>query len=380
MSIEVADIFRKYGLKYRYMHKLSKVQLKAMKSIEVCRTAYLGGHIDKCDHCGEERISYNSCRNRHCPKCQHTTTAQWIEARKADILPVPYFHAVFTIPDALNHIALYNQKTVYDILFKSVSETLQELSRDPKHIGAEIGIIAVLHTWGQNLMYHPHIHCLVTGGGLSSDKKEWISSRENYFIPVKVLSKMFRGKFLVFLKDAFDDIPKKLIRQLWKTNWIVYCKPPFKHPDKVLEYLGRYTHRIAISNNRIIGLENDHVFFKWKDYKDKNKWKIMRVAVDEFIRRFLLHVLPEGYMKIRYFGICSNRSRKEKITLCKKILYVSEKEVDSTSEKKSWQDIYFQTTGIDLSVCPVCGKGKMKCKETISPQTWKPPGRIRLAV
>ena len=380
MSIEVADIFREHGPEYKHQHKLSIVQLKAMKSIKICRTAYLGGHIDRCDHCGEERISYNSCRNRHCPKCQHTTTTQWIEARKADILPVSYFHAVFTIPDELNHIALTNQKIVYDILFKSVSKTLQELSRDPKHIGAEIGIITVLHTWGQNLMYHPHIHCLVTGGGLSHNKKEWISSRDNYFIPVKVLAKMFKGKFLAFLKEKFDDLPESFIRELRMKNWIVYCKPPFKHPNTVLKYLGRYTHRIAISNNRIIRFKDGYVYFKWKDYKENNKWKVMKVTASEFIRRFLLHVLPNGFMKIRYFGICSNRSRKEKIGLCKKILHVAKKDIHDIPDKKSWQDIYFQVTGIDISICHICGKGKMRCKETISPQTWKPPGMLRVVI
>ena len=378
MNIELADIVRKYGAEFRCENKLSLVQRKAMNSIKACRTAYLGGHVDKCDHCGETRISYNSCRNRHCPKCQHTTTVQWIEARKADILPVPYFHVVFTIPEELNHIALTNQKAVYDILFKAVSETLRNLSGDSKHLGAEIGIIAILHTWGQNLMYHPHIHCLVTGGGLSSDRKEWISSRANYFIPVKVLSKMFKGKFLAFLQKAFKNTPISFIIKLRKKSWVVFCKPPFKHPDKVLEYLGRYTHRIAISNHRIIKLENDRVYFKWKDYRDNSKWKVMRVTANEFIRRFLLHVLPAGYMKIRHFGLCCNRNRKEKINRCRELLHAQTSSETVELKQKKWQDLLYELTGIDVYTCPFCKKGKMKHAETILPQNWRPPGRLKI--
>lgn len=287
-----------------------------MNAIESCRTSNLGGHIDVCDSCGHERISYNSCRNRHCPKCQGLAKEQWLLERKRDLLNIGYFHVVFTVPDSLNPLALQNQKIFYSLLFKAASETLAELSRDHKYLGAEIGIISVLHTWGQNLMDHPHVHCIVPGGGLSFDGTRFLRSREKFFIPVKVLSRKYRGKFLAFLKEAFQDGElrfcgkleplsgklkfQSLINALYQKEWVVYCKKPFKSPWHVLRYLGRYTHRVAISNQKIVSLQDGRVTFSWRDYKDENKTKLMTLEASEFIRRFLLHVLPDRFVKIRH--------------------------------------------------------------------------------
>ena len=312
-GVEVADIFRHYGPEYRTGHLMPRDHLRVMRAIEVCRTAELGGHVDECDTCGTIRISYNSCRNRHCPKCQCLRKEQWIEARKEDLLPIPYFHVVFTIPEELNPLALRNRRTLYGILFRSVSETLMELGRDPKHLGAQIGFISILHTWGQNLMEHPHIHCIVTGGGLSSDGQRWVASRNGFFLPVKVMSRLFRGKFLDSLQRSYDSgalaLPgsvtilqeaesfREFLSGLYRKEWVVYCKPPFKDAEGVLQYLGRYTHRVAISNHRILTLEDGKVSFIWRDYSDGNRNKIMTLDADEFIRRFLLHVLPARFVR-----------------------------------------------------------------------------------
>lgn len=330
--IEIADIFSKYGGACREKHKLPINTLKAMSAIEFCRTDKLGGHVDKCDECGHIRISYNSCRNRHCPKCQNLNKERWLEERKKELLPIQYFHVVFTLPDELNPLTLRNKKEIYTILFKASSETLLELSEDNKYLGANIGFISILHTWGQNLMDHPHIHSIVTGGGLSLDEKRWISSRKDFFIPVKVISKLFRGKFLYYLKKTyssnnlkFDGTKKelaekkdfqKLIDKLYKKEWVVYSEPPFKNATYVLEYLGRYTHKVAISNHRILKIEDGKVTFKWRDYKDNNKNKAMTLDAFEFIRRFLLHILPRSFVKIRHYGTLSNRNRKAKLKKC----------------------------------------------------------------
>lgn len=297
--IEVQDIFNQYGEAYRKNHHLPYHLLKTMSAIETCRTSKLGGHVDKCDSCGHLRISYNSCRNRHCPKCQTLAKERWLHNRKKDLLPVGYFHVVFTIPEELNFITLLNQKEMYSILFKAASETLLELGKDTKYLGAEIGFISILHTWGQNLMNHPHLHCIVPGGGLSLDGKRWINSKKDFFIPVKVLSRKFRGKFLYYFKKSYytkelkftGDVKqlkekahfKSFIDKQYKKEWIVYCKAPFKNAVYVLEYLGRYTHRVAISNNRIVKMENGNVTFKYRDYKDNNKKKLMTITAEEFI-------------------------------------------------------------------------------------------------
>ena len=288
--VEVSDIFRTHGQAYRVSNKMLLVHIHAMRCIEKCRTAELGGHIDECDCCGRIRISYNSCRNRHCPKCQFLKKEKWLEERKEDLLPVPYFHLVFTIPATLNPLALRNKRVLYNLLFRSVSETLFELSTDPKHLGGQIGFISILHTWGQNLMDHPHIHCIVTGGGLSYDGKRWMSFRKRFFIPVKVLSRMFRGKVLFYLKKSWEkgelkfpgvltklrDQSAVLLNDLYRMEWVVYSKPPFKDTETLIDYLGRYTHRIAIGNHRILKMEAGHIFFFWRDYADGNKKKIMK--------------------------------------------------------------------------------------------------------
>jgi len=354
--------------------------IKVMNAIESCRTSKLGGHIDECDNCGHIRISYNSCRNRHCPKCQGLAKERWVMDRKSDLLPVEYFHVVFTVPDTLNPLILRNQKEIYGILFKSISETLLELGKDPKYLGADIGFIGILHTWGQNLMDHPHIHCIVPGGGLSFDSNRWISSREQFLIPIKVVSRLFRGKFLYNLKDAYckdklifcgkiQDISEEenfneLVDSLYKQEWVVYSKPPFKSPGYVLEYLGRYTHRVAISNNRVTDISGGKVTYKYRDYKDGNKNKLMTVGAHEFIRRFLLHILPDNFVKIRHYGILSNRNRSTKLKRCKELLGISTKK---TKEKISWQELLKELTGKDPRICPHCSIGRLVRKEILSP-------------
>jgi len=366
--IELQDIFSQHGDAYLSNHRLLPNQLKAMSAIKDCRTAALGAHIDECDECGYTRISYNSCRNRHCPKCQTLTKERWISARKDDLLDVGYFHVVFTIPDTLNPVAYQNQEVVYKILFKAAAGTLSELAADKKHLGAQIGITAVLHTWGQNLMHHPHVHCIVPGGGLDSYGK-WVNSKKKFFIPVKVLSRKFRGKFLYYLKRAkleyygsisylrdrslFDS----LVSSLYQKEWIVYCKPPFKNAGRVVEYLGRYTHRVAISNNRILKLENGTVTFKWRDYRDGNKQKHMSLSVDEFIRRFLIHVLPDGFTKIRHYGLLSSVNKSTKLRLCKKLTNTLANEFPK--DRLSTIELLNLLTGRDVTLCPCCGVGHL---------------------
>jgi hypothetical protein len=382
-SLEVADVFRAFGPAYREAHELPLRHLRAMRAIEICRTAELGGHLDQCDHCGTVRISYNSCRNRHCPKCQCLEKERWLQAREKDLLPTPYFHVVFTLPEGLRPLALRNQKVVYSLLFKAVSETLSELARDSKHLGAEIGFMAILHTWSQTLIDHPHLHCLVTGGGLSLDGKRWLRSRKDFFVPVSVLSCLFRGKFLDGLKKLYEaeelKFPgqieelknppafKRFLTNLYHHAWVVYCRPPLKHPEKVVDYLGRYTHRVALSNDRLVKMEDNRVTFRWRDSADNNKIKWLTLEAFEFIRRFLLHVLPNQFVKIRYYGILSHRSRKGKLLRCKKLLGVLIPEQSKQILKETWQDLLARITGIDPRVCPYCGKGKMIQRETLSP-------------
>ena len=381
--IEVQDIFRLYGNSYRslYGKTISPIQHKAMRHIESCRTAALGGHIDHCDKCGHERISYNSCRDRHCPKCQFLKKEKWLEARLNDFLPIGYFHVVFTIPDSLNSIMLNNQKLLYDIFFQSVSETMKELSADKKHIGAHIGFITVLHTWGQNLSYHPHIHCIVTGGGLSGDLKKWVHSKKDYLFPVKVMGKLFCGKFLSYLKKEYlrgsmekageKNLFASLLNDLYKTNWVVYSKPPFIKPETVFEYLARYTHRIAISNHRIIKVEDDKVYFHWRDYSDGNKKKVMALDAHEFIRRFLLHVLPHGYVKIRHFGLFCNRNRRSLLEACRTALRVNILHHESMVEH--WKETLLRVTGVDMDQCPCCKTGRMVLIREIAPTYCRGP-------
>lgn len=381
-SLEVADIFRLHGSAYRQVHGMPLGQLRAMRAIEICRTADLGGHVDECDHCGTLRISYNSCRNRHCPKCQCLDKERWLVARKKDLLPITYFHLVFTLPEEVKPLALRNQKVAYNLLFKAASETIKELTEDSKYLGAKVGFIAILHTWSQNLMDHPHIHCIVTGGGLSTNGKGWIPCKKKFFLPVKVLSRLFRGKFLAYLKETYAkgkmDFPGKiaplkekrafnrLLKGLYEKDWVVYCKPPFSNAEKVMEYLGRYTHRVAISNNRLVKVEGGQVTFRYRDRNDNDTVKLMSVDASEFIRRFLLHILPDGFMKIRHYGILSNRNRRGKLKQCRKILGVQPLDENLEGQREAWQDLLARITGVDPRICPLCGKGKMMLKKVIN--------------
>lgn len=365
---ELQDIFTQYGEAYQRVHPLPPKQRKVVLAIKTCRTAALGGHVDEYDECGFTRISYNSCRNRHCPKCQTLTKERWIAARKADLLDVGYFHVVFTMPDLLNPVAFQKTEVVYNILFKAAAETLAELAGDPKYLRAQIGFTAVLHTWGQNLMHHPHVHCIVPGGGLTTDGK-WINSRKKFFIPVKVLSRKFRGKFLDHLKRAELEFYgslvhlheecqfQTLISSLYQKEWVVYCKPPFKNAGRVVEYLGRYTHRVAISNNRIVRVQDGMVTFKWRDYKDHNRQKEMTLTADEFIRRFLVHVLPSGFMRIRHYGFLSPRNKSTKLALCKKLTKTSVR--TKSTANLSAMELLQKLTGRDFTLCPCCGVGHL---------------------
>jgi hypothetical protein len=389
---EVADIFRQYGPDYRKSHQLPRNQRRAMGAIEDCRTSALGGHKDKCDTCDHIRLSYNSCRNRHCPKCQFLKKEKWIEARTEDLLPIRYFHVVFTIPAELKPLVLRNQKVMYALLFRSVSETLIELGNDPKRLGAHIGFMSILHTWGQNLIDHPHVHCVVTGGGLSDGEDHWISCREKFFIPVNVMSQMFKNKFLDYLKQSYGagelsfpgvidylkerHVFERLRRRLYDKKWFVYCKPPFNGAEGVFEYLSRYTHRIAISNNRIVNVEDGTVSFRWRDYADSDKIKTMSLDAGEFIRRFLLHVLPDGFVKIRYYGLLANRNRKNNIALCRELLGASKIETKNKDIPETWQECLLRISGVDVTTCPVCKKGRMFTVEILYPSKCNGPPMI----
>ena len=379
-ELELADIFRQYGPAYRKLNPLPKHYVKVMNLITSCRTSSMGGHLEKCNECGYERNSYNSCRNRHCPKCQYTAKEKWLVKRKEELLPVPYYHVVFTIPDLLNNIALTNKEVMYDILFKSASQTLLVLGKDQRHLGADIGLIAILHTWGQNLAYHPHLHCVVPGGGLSLDKSKWVCSKKarynNFFIHVNIISDLFKKKFLSYFRKAYKNgeliftesieefsSPEEfliLMNKLYKKKWITYCKRPFGGPEQVLEYLGRYTHRVAISNSRIKRMEDGKVVFEWKDYRDGSK-KEMALAPMEFIRRFLLHIFPEGFFKIRYYGLLSSRNKKKSLLLCREILKRKEKEgLKEKSESFCNNEIEIESE--NYKRCPICKKGIMFTK------------------
>jgi hypothetical protein len=337
-TVEVADILRAQGSRFldRYHRSFDFQQLKAFRAIQRCRTAALGGHVDACPKCGHQAISYNSCRNRHCPKCQTQARERWLAARERELLATNYFHVVFTTPHELNVLAVENPRLFYDLLFTASAKTLLEIAADPKHLGAEIGVISILHTWGQNLLLHPHIHCAIPTGGLSPDHSHWIRPRYPFFLPVKVLRRVFRGKFCAGLKRLYRHgqlrcagptaalaDPKqfrRLLRQLHQQDWMVYAKPAFGGPMKVLRYLGRYTHRVAISNHRLLAFDGEHVTFRWKDYAHGGKQRAMTLIATEFLRRFFLHVLPKGFVRIRHFGFLANRFRAERLAFCQQLL------------------------------------------------------------
>jgi len=378
-KLEVADVFRRYGDAYRQQHgaSMSMAQRRVMTALEVCRTAALGGHLERCDQCGYERNAFNSCRDRHCPKCQCLARAQWIEDRQSELLECPYFHVVFTVPEQIAAITYQNKEAVYGILFQATADTLKTIAADPQHLGAEIGFFAVLHTWGQALQFHPHLHCVVPGGGLSPDGQRWISCRPNFFLSVRVLSSLFRRLFVEALQTAFDSGKLQffhalegladrhafgqLLERMKSSEWVVYAKRPFAGPPQVLDYVGRYTHRVAISNNRLLDIEDDHVTFQWKDYRDHDQVKTMTLSAHEFIRRFLLHVLPDGLQRIRYYGFLANRYRKAKLEQCRRLLGMP-RPVDpshSPTAEKDYRERYEELTGVSLHQCPQCKQGRM---------------------
>ena len=391
-KLEVADVLRRYGDAYRQEHadSLSTAQRRVMSAIELCRTAALGGHVEQCDSCAHRRVFYNSCRNRHCPKCQSLARAEWIEDRLSEILDCQYFHLVFTLPEEIAAIAYQNKEVVYGILFRTAAETLRTIAADPRHLGAEIGFFSVLHTWGQNLLHHPHLHIVVAGGGLSPDDTRWISCRPDFFLPVRVLSRLFRRLFLEDLQKAFDSgklrffsalqpLETKLafaryLAPVQSKEWVVYAKRPFAGPQQVLDYVGRYTHRVAISNNRLLDIDSGHVAFRWKDYRDDQQ-KTVTLSADEFIRRFLLHVLPEGFQRIRYYGFLANRSRQQKLARCRQLLGMVSKEQQPCEPQppEDCRDRYERLTGSSLSQCPVCHRGRMVPTETLLPISKRTP-------
>ena len=390
-TLEVADIFRRYGNAYREEAglSLSTAQRRVMAAIETCRTAALGGHVEQCDMCGHQRIAYNSCRNRHCPKCQSLARAAWVEQRTAELLNCEYFHVVFTVPALVAAVALQNKTVVYGALFRATAETLRTIAADPRHLGAEIGFFAVLHTWGQTLVHHPHLHCVVPGGGLSPDGTRWIASRPGFFLPVRVLSRLFRRLLLAQLDTAFQagtlhfggTLRALEDRRAWtrylapmrQTEWVVYAKRPFAGPQQVLDYVGRYTHRVALSNDRLRDIENDQVRFTYKDYRadPSQAPKTMTLAATEFMRRFLWHVLPSGLHRIRYYGFLGARHRAEKLTRCRQLLGPTPS-VPTPVETMTMapKDDRAQTetrTAVRAPVCTACGQGHFIVIERLPP-------------
>jgi hypothetical protein len=369
-GLEVADIFRRHGDVYRQARAghLGRVERRVMSAIELCRTAALGGHTEQCADCGLIRIAYNSCRNRHCPKCQGQARAEWLAARQAELLAAPYFHVVFTLPAPVAEIALQNKETVYAILFRTAAETVRTIAADPKHLGAEIGLVAVLHTWGQNLHHHPHVHCVVPGGGPSLDGTRWVACRPGFFLPVRVLSRLFRRLFLDQLRAAFeaDDLGffgdlvelaepitfTRRLRELRHLDWVVYAKPPFGGPQQVLAYLGRYTHRVAIANSRLVSITDHDVAFRWKDYRHHGKSKVMTLDAHEFIRRFLLHTLPDGFHRIRHYGFLANGHRAAKLALCRRLL-------DAPASDAPADEVEDEASPPPSRLCPCCGGAMM---------------------
>jgi predicted Zn-ribbon and HTH transcriptional regulator len=373
-SLEVADIFRLYGQNYRQSNALSYAKIKVMHHIEACRTAQLGGHLEQCNRCGFQRNAYNSCRDRHCPKCQTLTKEQWLNDRKAELLPCGYFHLVFTLPHDLNPIILCNKRVTLQILFASVSETLQAFAKDPQwRLEGKLGFIAVLHTWSQTLMDHFHLHCLIPAGALSFRKDRWIPARDSFLFRIDSLAKEFRKRYLhkletAYLKDelifpgntapfASEKKFAQLIESLLNVSWIAYAKRPFGGPQQVLEYLGRYTHRIAISNNRITSISNGRVTFTYRDRQQDNEIRQMTLDADEFIRRFLLHVLPRGFLKIRYFGFLSHKNKKQAIKLLRKLIDPDVNLPEKVTE--TILEMMLRLTGNDITCCPKCKKGTM---------------------
>jgi hypothetical protein len=388
-SLEMADLISIAGDRFieNSRHWLTWQHAKVLRAIERCRTAALGGHLDRCSSCGYQAISYNSCRNRHCPKCQIQARRQWVEARRRELLPVQYVHVVFTLPHQFAPLALQNKKLIYDLLFHASAETLIEVARDPRHMGAEIGFFSVLHTWNQKLQHHPHVHCVVPAGGLSLDRQQWIHPRYRFFLPVRVLGRVFRGKFMEALRKAFEQgrinfrgqlqalaqpkLFRALLRSAYRHDWIVYAKRPFGGPEYVLKYLGGYTHRVAIPNHRLVSCDQGQVTFRWRDSAHKNKQRLMTLPIDEFLRRFLMHILPPGFVRIRHFGFLANRSRATLLPFCfallrSRTLAPMAATVGSDSESPV------------LRKCPLCGGGLVIAERLTSAQIFiRPPPSIQ---
>lgn len=374
---EVADVIREHGAAYLERYRPSSEQRRVLTDLVQCQSAVLGGHVKQCDQCGYKVCVYNSCRNRHCPKCQAGARAAWLQAREAEVLDVEYFHVVFTLPHELVPLALQNRRTVYGMLFRAASETLLTIASDPEHLGAKLGCLTLLHTWGQNLLVHPHLHCVIPGGGISPDGERWVSARPGFFLPVRVLSRMFRGKFLAMLLHAFEQQKLEFHGQLaelrhakaWEgwceplrnKDWLVYAKPPFGGPEQVLKYLARYTHRVAISNRRILALDHHGVTFSWKDYANGNRKRTMTLDSLEFLRRFVLHVLPSGFMRIRYYGFLANRNRADNIRLARRL--IEEQRPDNTRAIDEESPLSHTSGDVDVEpepeICPECKQGRL---------------------
>src|SRR5689334_15130578 len=372
---EVADIVRAAGRNFieKNRSRLTWQHVRVLRAIERCRTAALGGHLDQCSRCGQQAISYNSCRNRHCGKCQTNARDRWLTDREKELLNVPYVHVVFTLPHRLSQLALANKRTLYDLLFRASAATLLEIAADPKHLGADIGFMSVLHTWGQNVLHHPHAHCVIPAGGLSLDHQRWIRPRYAFFLPVKVLSRVFRGKFTAGLKRAFrkrqlifpgslqslaqQPAFRSFLRSLFRQDWVVYAKPPYGGPQHVLHYLARYTHRVAISNHRLVSFTDGQVTFRWRDSAHHNEPSLLTLSLDEFLCRFLLHILPQGFVRIRHFGFLANRKRAKTLPLCFHVL-------GATSPPSTRSEPANPSSG-DTWLCPKCG-GPMIVVERLS--------------
>jgi hypothetical protein len=375
---EVADVIREYGEAFvsRQGSWLCGTQTQTLRDLARCRTAALGGHVERCLDCGRERIAYNSCRNRHCPKCQAQARARWLKREADNLLPVEYFHVVFTLPSEVAELALVNRMAFYDLLFQSAAATLREVAANPKRLGAQVGVLMVLHTWGQNLHHHPHVHAVVTGGGLSCDKHgnvaespRWVSCRKGFFLPVRVLSSVFRGKYLEGLRKLFAagrlnlsgrwrELADPLAFSRWLTplyhkDWVVYAKRPFGGPEQVLKYLARYTHRVAISNSRLVGVAEGRVSFRYKDYADDHRTKTMTLSADEFLRRFVQHVLPKGFVKVRHYGLLANRCREDRLALCRRLLLAEN--VRAASSEGAAEENPVEA----IRCCPHCGSRRM---------------------
>jgi len=384
-SLELADILRDYTPAFldAYGDTVSLQQQRVLRDLVRCRTAALGGHVEQCQGCGHQRIAYNSCRNRHCPRCQATARAAWLDERAGELLATEYFHVVFTLPSELAPLALQNQRLVYGTLLQASAQSLLQLARDPQHLGADIGFLSVLHTWGQNLHLHPHVHCVVPGGGISVEGNRWVSCRPGFFLPVRPLGRLFRGKFLAMLHRAYDrgllrfhgqqrvradpEAFHALLQACWQKEWVVYAKPPFGGPAQVLKYLARYTHRVAISNGRLVKVEDNQVFFRWKDYANGNRQKVMALEAVEFIRRFLLHVVPSGFVRIRHYGLMGNRVRAENLARCRTLLKLGQGSGAGSAAPQSEPPLRNPTDTMMRTRCPVCGQGHMMIVGTVEP-------------